>query len=154
MEFGRLLYCRAKDAKTGAWVTGYYYEQPVVGCIGPIPDPLHFIITRDWKAVADWNMPVPVKHVLVDSKTVGLDTGITVAGDSPLFTDDLVQCGVFTGRVIIQHYPAGHWLPYILWHKDGKLVSGQPLADAECDFDRLELIGNIWDNPGIMEGLK
>lgn len=44
MEFGRLLYCRAKDAKTGAWVTGYYYEQPVVGCIGPIPDPLHFIM--------------------------------------------------------------------------------------------------------------
>ena len=145
MDFGKLLYCRAKDAKTGAWVTGYYYEQPVMGCIGPAPAPLSFIIARDPNAVADWNMPVPVKHVLVDPKTVGLHTGVTVADDLPLFTDDFVQSGCFLGRVTIFQYPTGQWLPCILWYKGKKLVGRQFLADAGYNFDKLQLVGNIWD---------
>lgn len=153
MDFGTLLLCKAKALKGGEWATGYFYEQPIMTCIGTGPEPTAYIITRDPNACADWNMPIPLRHVPVDSKTIGLSTGAHDKEGSLLFTGDIVQWGVFLGRIAIKLSPAGYWQPYFYWYKENKLVSEQPFSQVGYDFCTLRLVGNVWDNQDLL-GMK
>lgn len=152
-HFSERLLCKAKSKAGKCWVTGFYYEQPIMNCLGPTPEPLVYLITCDETKCADWGFPQPLKQVLVERATVCLSTGLYSKEGRLLFDGDIVKSNIeaFHGRIMVKSNHFGIWGFYILWHKDGKLVSEQCLLDYwDSNACELSFIGNVFDNPELI----
>jgi uncharacterized phage protein (TIGR01671 family) len=84
---------RAKLLNSNDWIYGYYFKH-----LNRTPCPLGDKITdKDYKhyilqsGFSDWNMPKPIEAHEVDSKTVGMFTGITDRLGKEVYEDDIVQ---------------------------------------------------------------
>jgi len=132
---------RGKRISDGKWVYGAFSEYDVSmderGEITVYRDPC--II--DYSDELRWNE--------VDPETVGQYTGLTDKNDRKIFEGDVIECwseGV-KARGTVQQTIGGLWIIYPAWQK--RIQWGLcPRADGSTD---VEIIGNIHDNPEMME---
>lgn len=127
---------RGKRIDNGEWVYGdlrQYSEK----CIG----------------IYDYELRQTVKGV--DPSTIGQFTGLTDKNDKKIFEGDIIDasdtwwnaCG-----------PAGHDSPIIPVEWDENNCGFSPFANYDCDCGvyivawQCEVIGNIHDNPELLEG--
>lgn len=147
----REIFFRGKRLDNGEWVEGYLYqhEPALVGIASEndVPEPSKWFIART--GFADWNMPRPVEFVEVDPSTVGQYTGLKDMNDKRIFEGDIL------GSRYDDLYPDDVAIEVVKWFRNGWYTQqGENLPDA-LDEDgvlpRSEIIGNITDNPELLE---
>lgn len=142
---------RGKRLNNGEWVEGYLYEHEpaLVGIASEndVPEPSKWFIART--GFADWNMPRPVEFVEIDPSTVGQYTGLKDMNDKRIFDGDIL------GSRYDDLYPDDVAIEVVKWFRNGWYIQqGENLPDA-LDEDGVlpgsEIIGNITDNPELLE---
>ena len=132
---------RGKRLDNGEWVEGYLYEHEpaLVGIVSEndVQEPSKWFIART--GFADWNMPRPVELGEVDPSTVGQYTGLK---------DKHGKNGqrIFEGDIL--SFRAGR--THVVRFEDGAFDlenTSIPIRFA----NKFEVIGNITDNPEMLE---
>lgn len=141
---------RGKRMDNGEWVYGWYCEHsfgrwPLKSCIIPSE-----------KAVNGC-----IEHVEIDPATLGQYTGLTDKNGAKIFEGDIVRYIYEPGE--------GFWnanqLSVIMWDHTGFKMDGIIgtnkfallqgwLVSVPCDKSYFEVVGNIHDNPELMERIN
>ncbi|MDH2474272.1 YopX family protein [Clostridium perfringens] len=147
---------RGKSIETNEWVYGFYYEIPApLKCIGKRDEPKGYIVMERPNTVNDWGMPIQMVSVEVDKKTVGEYVGLEDSKRQEVYEGDIILspwwddepqevefCGYgFKGRDIRQKIVYGR-----------ELYEGIDDLLGGCFGKVFEVIGNIHDNPELLEG--
>ena len=137
---------RGKDIKTGEWVYGFYYEIPApLKCIGKQDNPKGYMVMKNPNAVNDWGMPIQMVAVEVDRKTVGQYIGITDLENKEIYEGDILE------DLDKERYP----VEYDEYKFDtvGFYDTGYDNTDDGFSEGMIfKVIGNIHDNPELLEG--
>lgn len=116
--------CRGKRLD-GIWQTGYYFAKPILSRA--------FLLSggEQWE---------------IDPSTAGRYTGLTDKNGVRIFEGDIIQ-RTWLGRLrIYQVYYDRGTVAFI-----GKCVNGGGFTTFYSDGDMFEVIGNIHDNPDLIE---
>ena len=139
---------RAKRRDNGEWVEGYYSPAniPIMGCVG------HFINEGGYRAVE------------IDPETVCQYTGLKDKNGKKIFEGDMFETfedGI--DKMVVEFHYGCFTLAVYGWkgatmeygwdeYAGGYgVVECEPLSQA-VDLEETEVIGNIFDNPELMEG--
>ena len=136
------LLCKAQRVDTKEWITGYYFEQPIMACLGPTPDPLCFLMVRDPNYLPDCGLPFNMKAILVDNNTVRMSAGIYAVGGELLFEGDAVKTadGVCTGEIVLEDQPDGSRKVTVHWFGE----NGKAIPDKEAPTWKKESELQLW----------
>lgn len=124
---------RGKRVEGGKWIYGYlsffYIDNPGKGRIFS---------------------PKEVRRFDVISETVGQYTGLKDKNGVKIFEGDVLEGDLYD---ILD--PGAKWRSEVVWGKFGWMCKGrQILPMDEYDIREGEVIGNIYDNPELMEATK
>ena len=139
---------RGKCVDTGVWYEGYYIQlHKTTHCCLGCPDPDNDIHQIVFERMTDWELPNQHYRVDVDPETVGQFTGLTDKNGKNIFEWDIVRCirTFCDGKEMIGHIIYKDCCFCVKEKKD----INQPAMDLCSDF---EVIGNIHDNPELLEG--
>lgn len=138
---------RAKDAESGKWIEGYYVHlHKTTYCVKEDHDrnpdnELHKIV---FEQMTDWGLPN--KHLMADvlPETVGQFTGLVDKNHKRVFTGDIVKARHNENYYICEICHC----KLIIHDKHGNEIDAirQNLDWLEC-----EVIGNIYDNPELLQ---
>ena len=138
---------RGKRANNGKWVYGGYHKwetrQPCpVGNDELKSDEIKHVIVIN--SFADWNMPRAMQACEVIPETVGQYTGLTDKNGTKIFEGDIVKIYDCLGRCEGIGKIQGNEL-FLAWH------TGKCNSMLENYIAIYEIIGNIHDNPELLE---
>lgn len=130
---------RGKRIDNGKWVEGYLYR---------LSEKLNpFILLKSEKGAS----------YEVETKTVGQYTGMKDKNDNKIFEGDIlkIKSYVYDYEYITQVYYSYHTLCVDIYDQN---YSSTTIGFADDiwngDFCEIEVIGNIYDNPKLMKGVK
>ena len=148
----------------GRWVEGVYFKHDTVKvCFSSDdPKPRHLIIQDGF---CDWGFEPPIHCVDVDPATVGQFTGLTDKNGKRIFEGDIIQYSieedqaVFVGAVKFGEFnPDGGALlntnvgfSVEMVDQEGKRTYMRKDIGFWVKFRQVEVIGNIHDNPKLLE---
>ena len=135
---------RGKRLDNGEWITGSLLKVTFRG------DTFHLIFGDDFSMVG--GDVKSLSHALVDPTTVGQFTGLTDKNGKKIFEGDIIECwseGV-KARGTVQQNRGGLWIIYPAWQKH--IMWG--LCPNEDGLTDVEVIGNIHDNPELVEAVR
>ena len=147
---------RGKRVDNGEWGYGYYYKIPAPPvCFKEdkkVVQDKHFIILEHPNYVPDWGMPRKMVQVEVDPETVGQFTSTPDKNGKKIFEGDICGCFCNTQVFIVEYCKdrCGYFF-------DDCIKSGGCDPAPECLGnlrDTIEVIGNIYDNPDLLEGIS
>ena len=131
---------RGKRTDKGEWAEGYYIHRPTAVCIG------------ESNPSCIWVPPVDpddsTKIFEVFSETVGQFTGLTDKNGRKIFEGDIIKCkvheinGYRVRRGVVEYHGVG-----FIMNLDPNSWYDQKNISFDC-----EVIGNIYDNPELLEG--
>ena len=143
---------RSKRVDNGEWVEGYYYESKISGCF--ILSPKIKVRKKDGVVVND---SFEVFEVIPE--TVGQFTGLTDKNDNKIFEGDIIsaitldtgkeQTAVVCFGNFIDENNGDEYIGFFI-EFDGIKTTITQLAMEECK-NRIEVIGNIYDNPELLK---
>ena len=128
---------RGKRTDNGEWVEGYYSYSPEID--------KHMITTADLAHPCGTNFG----FYKVIPETVCQYTGLTDKNGRKIFEGDIL------GGFLDEEYPEHETVVVVEWHENMWVTrQGEYLPDLlEQDVsDCFEVIGNIYDNPELLEG--
>ena len=141
-----------KRVDNGEWVEGYYYESKISGCF--ILSPKIKVRKKDGVVIKD---SFEVAEVIPE--TVGQYTGLTDKNGKKIFEGDIIRAVTLdTGTECLAVVCFGNFIDenngdeYIGFYIefDGIKTTADQLAMKECK-NRIEVIGNIYDNPELLK---
>jgi len=127
---------KAKRVDTGEWVEGYYIHVP----IGRYKKDEHLI-----QPICNDGRPHTLREVIPE--TVSQYTGLEDKNGIKIFEGDICNCREYEcfGKIIYNEDEAGFY--FDVMYEDGGFGE-ERLYDYN---DELEVIGNIFDNPELLE---
>jgi len=152
---------RGKSLMTGKWITGGYFKHinrmphPMGDCIKP-KDIDHLIIQSRF---ADWGMPRGVEGYEVDPETVGQWIGLNDIEGTKIFEGDILE--IRYDDVLhdhLKHYRSVKWFgelgyPVFDFSDSTKLDRGHQMIWSQVvEKAYYRVVGNIYDNPELLEG--
>lgn len=165
---------RAKEIEKGKWVYGAYFaHQKVNLCIITEQDEVkkntQHLIVQD-KIACDWNFENGIQVVDVNPETIGQYTGLEDKNGTKIFDGDIVK---YTRTNMYAPTASFHNQDLISLHRiywndekhcfyeehyklpDKECIGGGCLNfnDERADENIIEVIGNIYDNPELLEGV-
>ena len=164
LEVMRKILFRGKRKDIGVWEKGYYcrHERRQV-C--PIDDELredesqHLIMYDEF---ADWNMPKRLSAVEVLPETVGQFTGLSDKNGKWIFEGDIVKYDDYI--FVVKYGKCGGCANdlnygYMGFYVDAANCKTKKYMDCGlrndiCYFTDIEVIGNIHDNPELLEAAE
>lgn len=141
---------RGKRKDNGEWVEGFYYEhEPPLQCFttkGQEQEKSKSYILKT--GFADWNMPRQVDFIEVIPETVGQFTGKCDMYGTNIFEGDIILWKDWKGviRKADVRYDA-EWNRFCVWYNGAESAGVNKHLSAD-----IEIVGNIHDNPGLLEG--
>lgn len=149
---------RGKCVDTGIWYEGgYIHLHKTTHC--PIGDPERFpdndIHQIVFERMTDWELPNQHLRVDVNPETVGQFTGLTDKNGTKIFEGDIVHV---LGNQQVEDWKNVNYIGSVAFLDAGFCVIDGTIEDhalrryqlPRLDFD-LEVIGNIYDNPELLE---
>ena len=146
----REVLCRAKSIENNQWVEGYYVmHQKRMVC--PIGDKLkdeeleHFIF---FDSFSDWSMPRTLACAKIEVETLGSLTNVIDKTGQRIFEGDILE--------ITEKNFEGKWS--VKWDESkGRYLIQLGKGGIYANLDNrnkihIEVVGNIYDNPELMEG--
>ena len=140
--------CRAKTKDTNEWIYGYYVKHnTVMTCFAKDdPRPKHYIVSDG--GACDWGFEPPLQMTEVVPETLGRCIERQDKNDKLIFEGDILK-----GKV---HLHGGYRVrkgvvAYVGFYNAFKLMIGRD--DKEIPSP-CEIIGNIHDNPDLLEESK
>lgn len=130
---------RGKRTDNGEWAEGYYIHRPTAVCIGE-SNP-----SCIWVPAVDPDDSTKIFEVF--SETVGQFTGLTDRNNNMIFEGDIVERG---GRIWLVEY-SNKYGQFMMTTYTEKGISWSRSFDL-IPPDWCEVIGNIYDNPELLEG--
>ena len=135
---------RGKCVDTGVWYEGFYIQlHKTTHC--PIGDPERFpdndIHQIVFERMTDWELPNQHLRVDVDPETVGQYTGLNDKNGKKIFEGDVIRVG---GDIYACRWDEGN-VEYIVSNKR------ESFGIAYAAYPCMEVIGNIHDNPELLE---
>lgn len=137
--------CKAKDLNTGKWIYGYYVALPDEYTNGK--DIVHAIFTLDCEHVCMGEYKDIGWHE-VDPETVCLCTRKVDKNNKPIFENDIVVSKANIPMLIRWDDVCASF--DVVYRIDGVGWC----SNIMCDSERLEIIGNKFDNTELMEVIK
>ena len=142
--------CRAKSLDTGEWVYGYYVSKtdPLLGCAHP------YILCQEYNSDTGL-LDSFIFWCRVDSDTVCRYTGKKDKNGVDIFENDIIDA---SDEEWYAAGPAGHDSPIILVEWSDYYCGFDPFSNYDCDCgvyidaNGCKVIGNIFDNPKLIEG--
>jgi len=160
---------RGKRLDNGEWIYGDYFKHDKVKVCLTTDDPKtqHCIMCDGF---CDWGFEPPREYCEVDPETVSQYTGWNDGHQTKIFENDIVE---FVSGTTSHRY-------LIWWHREGSMLTAVPLdgitfngsdywngkfpqfeyftftfmmLDPYGDFRDIKVIGNIIDNPELLEGI-
>lgn len=132
---------RGKQTSTGRWLYGYYLEIPAPPqCIGKSKPPTAFIIFENPHYLPDWGMPRQMVQDDVDINTVGQYTGLKDKNGVEIYEGDILKAA-----------PNGAEFIGAVYYEDSKWFGACDYLDYAVAYSGAEIIGNIHDNPELLE---
>lgn len=137
---------RGKRLDNGKWMYGDYFKHDKVKvCLTTDDSKTQHCIMRD--GFCDWGFEPPREYCVVDPETVGQYTGSIDKNGKQIFEGDIVK-----GKV---HLHGGYRVrkgvvAYVGFYNAFKLIVG---GDEKEIPSPCEVIGNIHDNPELLEVL-
>lgn len=137
---------RAKN-KHGRWVYGSYFKHinrtPSAVGDGVRDEDVEHVIIQD--EFSDWNMPRGITGIHVDPETVGEWSGMIDKKGKKIFEGDICR-----GKNIL--HP--NRTIYCVDFDDGQFdfVDGKGVGWHHSHIDDVEVVGNVHDNPELLEG--
>ena len=125
---------RGKDIKTGEWVCGYLSAENFITFPVPDSDPASNIIL--------------MQTVEIDPATVGQYTGLKDRNGKKIFEGDIVCLHFGATHPMIAFYDG---LGFKFRYSTGGMKTGCWDSDIIHDVCLCEIIGNIYDNPELLE---
>ena len=155
---------RAKDKETGEWRYGYYAELPCglgsSGVNGEYADTDAFILTYTKKQSALYSNAEPHEVIVgeqykIDEKTLSQCTGLKDKNGKLIYEGDVLK-NLLNGKkykVAWVGCQASFELHQILSPSDEDYKKAQPIAIyfANGGFQRFQALGNIYENPELLE---
>jgi len=164
---------RGRCYTSGRWIFGHYVKHkarqpcPVDDDYGP-DNILHYIFISEH---ADWNMPRQLKGIKVHPETISQYTGLKDRSDRKIFAGDFImrrntestgieneitylvafENGAFVMKRKDSYYPYRFDYEGYSLHKDHSMLQ-QFNEEAPWTNGSYEVIGNIHDNPELLEG--
>lgn len=126
---------KAKRKDNGEWVEGYYVKTTIGNDVTPI-DVIFvpFKVSRNEK----WGW------IKIDSDTLCQYTGLTDKNGKKIWENDIVRNK--KGDIGVAQWFEEH-AAFMIWNKTKNCVCYL----AENDFSKIEVIGNVFDNPYLLE---
>lgn len=138
---------RAKRVDAGQWVHGSYLaHKEYMECVGSGgPTPVRHLILYD--GFADWNMPITIEYCEVDPATVGEFSGMYDKHGTPIYEGDIVRKRTYQGiKPCVVVFSCGC---FHCGFGGGSSTASHPYL---LDDKNIEVIGNVHDNPELLEG--
>ena len=141
---------RGKRIDNGEWVEGFLVKKidPLLG------SECCFILVQEYDTSCIDGQPTHLRSLMtwykVISKTAGQYTELTDKDGKKIFEGDIIKCwseGV-CARGTVQQNKGGLWIIYPAWQKC--IMWG--LCPDKYGRADVEIIGNIHDNPELLEG--
>ena len=145
---------RGKDINDNKWVYGFYsqfHNRPVVD--EPNSHQI-FEILPDEKSIRLFKTSIGGIWHIIDENTLGQFTGLCDKNGKKIYEGDIIKSHY--GSIYIVKYFAdwsGFSLKLVFLNTEGKLIRAtgrQHLYKNDCT--RLEILGNVWDNPELLGG--
>ena len=128
---------RGKRLDNGKWVEGAFCPKDCDDPFGPMVDKPSIIKLSE---------PCDGFWFAVDPATVGQYTGLTDKNGKKIFEGDIWDCGGCIGVI--------EWVKEVCSFEARYTMNGIEYANAVSDYRaaKVEVIGNIHDNPELLEG--
>lgn len=149
---------RGKDVDTNIWVYGSYFKHKKLDVFFATEieekNNIQHLIVQD-KLACDWNFKNGIKLVDVDEYTVGQFTGLYDKNGKEIYEGDIVKMRLGCELCDQTEYDIVCKITYGLLGYgsqigfSGEAKDGQAISLAGQGF--LEVIGNIYDNPELLE---
>lgn len=146
---------RGKSIDNGKWIYGgYFHLHKTTYCYAGCDDGDNDIHRIVFERMTDWN--VPNRHMMadVDPETVGQYTGLTDKNGRKIFEGDICRFNrfntVYVGRIVFDINPAS----FVMWYHSIVGAYGETATHKMLIYEcvEIEVIGNIHDNPELLEG--
>ena len=138
---------KAKRTDNGEWVEGYYiyHIKRTICAFGDSvkPEDEQHVIMQD--GFSDWNMPRGTVAFEIAPETLCQYTGLTDKNGKKIWENDIVKHEISSGLGQVIWYQED----YIGWIVDDIWTDGQQYSHEM--FSECEVIGNIFDNPELLE---
>ena len=133
----RIIKFRGKDIETGEWLYGHFFQR--MGCYPAIVEPR----PRDGK--------VMYYEIAVEDTTVGQFTGLYDKNGKEIYEGDILRLGNSPSGVCEVKWNESLAAFCIQFFFENK-VGTRPLGGWVICGRKVEVIGNIFDNPELLKG--
>lgn len=146
--------CKAKRTDNGEWVIGYYVES----------NELHYIVgTVEERCAGELETELLAKEwYLIDVTTLCRNTGIPDKNNNIIWENDIVKNIGYKERCIVNQFK-GDWIgryypqtPFYDYSEADIVFKKSQLCYVNLGFyvyerNAIEVIGNVFDNPELLE---
>ena len=144
---------KAKRKDNGKWVEGYYYKMSeTTYCFKedyerkPVSEH-HYILQE---RMTDWGLPNQIVQIEIDSETLCQFTGLCDKNGKKIWENDILMAH------LDESYPEDATYETVEWNAAGWVTHETDSTDRqyldEFDLEHYEAIGNIFDNPELLQG--
>ena len=147
---------RGKEIDTGKWVYGGLFKEPAPPqCFEKTLEDKYWIVYPNPRYMPDWNLPYEMVRTDVNPETVGQYTGLKDKNGREIYEVYIVLAPEWFGSlkcicIYQQENTVNPIQGFGLYSYDSYFRKYNTLVESD-EWDEFEVIGNIYDNPELLE---